>query len=79
MPRLLSKNALSDVLSVTDLTDACQERHAMQLLIQEIRVALVKEWKCKQQLVRTSPVVPLANNYDLWATHQRGLLEIPGM
>ena len=64
MTNLLSKQALSSALSISDLTDPRQQHHGMQQLLQDIHLALAKKWQCSQQLVRTSPVVPLENNYD---------------
>ncbi|OMH27120.1 hypothetical protein [Motiliproteus sp. MSK22-1] len=64
MTNLLSKQALSNALSISDLTDPRQQHHGMQQLLEEIHLALAKKWRCSKQLLRTSPVVPLENNYD---------------
>lgn len=64
MPNLLSAQTLSDTLKLTDLTNLRHERHAMQLIIHDIHTALANQWHCRRQLVRTSPVVPVENNYD---------------
>lgn len=36
----------------------------MPQLIQEIHTALAQSWKCQRQIIRTCPIVPVANNYD---------------
>lgn len=63
MANLLSADALSRSLSLPDLTDPVNGSHALQLL-QDIRRALASQWRCQQQIVRTSPVVSVENNYD---------------
>ena len=64
MPNLLSTESLSQVLSLQDLTDPSHGRHAMQSLVNDIHRGLADKWQCKRLIVRTSPVVPLQNNYD---------------
>jgi phenylalanyl-tRNA synthetase alpha chain len=64
MPNLVSNQALSNTLKLIDLTNARHEIHAMQRLIQNIHTALAHLWSCNRQLVRSSPVVPVENNYD---------------
>ncbi|MCG8313242.1 MAG: hypothetical protein MI976_08505 [Pseudomonadales bacterium] len=64
MVSLLSNDALSTSLAIPDLTDKRNGEHALQCLIEEARVALATHWGCQQLKVRTSPVVPLENNYD---------------
>lgn len=64
MPNLLSIQALSNTLKLNDLTNHQHEHHAIQILIHDIHTALAQQWNCNRQLVRTSPVVPLENNYD---------------
>lgn len=49
---------------LADLSDARYGQHAMQLMLKDIHSALAQQWQCRRQLVRTSPVVPLENNYD---------------
>lgn len=64
MTTLLSNETLTKTLRITDLTNPLQQPHAMQVLLSEIRLALKQHWSCPQQLVRTSPVVSIQNNYD---------------
>lgn len=64
MPHLLSSQALSNTLKLSDLTDHHHENHAIQQLIRSVHTALARQWGCNRQIVRTSPVVPLENNYD---------------
>ncbi|WP_455220405.1 PheS-related mystery ligase SrmL [Kaarinaea lacus] len=64
MPNLLSTQVLSDTLKLVDLTNPRHGSHAMQIIIRDIHRALADQWQCRRQLVRTSPVVPIENNYD---------------
>ena len=64
MSTSLSPQALCCALNLTDLTNPRQGTHAMQLLLQEIRHALVRHWRCRQLMIRSSSVVPIVNNYD---------------
>ena len=64
MSTLLSSEALCSALNLADLTNPRQGTHAMQLLLQEIRQALTKQWRCRQLMIRSGSVVPITNNYD---------------
>lgn len=64
MPNLLTQYSLSDSIALTDLTDPRHGPHAMQMLIRDIHTALAERWRCNRQIIRTSPVVLLENNYD---------------
>lgn len=60
----LSTDQLSRALSLRDLTDPDQGPHAMQTLLNEIVEALHTVWQSTTNLVRASPLVPVAENYD---------------
>ncbi|UTV28445.1 PheS-related mystery ligase SrmL [Photobacterium atrarenae] len=65
MLNLLSQSRLINSLSVTDLSDPLQAPgHAMGLMVKTAAHALKNKWKCRINTVRTSPVVPVENNYD---------------
>lgn len=64
MTTLMSREALTRSLNLPDLTNPHHGDHAMQQLLTEIRQALAAQWPCRQQLVRTSPAVPVCDNYD---------------
>lgn len=64
MTNLLSQQALSRALMLTDLTDPNQGAHAIQQIIQDIAGALQQLWPCRMQLVRSGPVVSIRDNYD---------------
>ncbi len=64
MTTLLSRSSLSEALALPDLTDSRQQLHGMQLLIEEIHQKLSNTWRCKRQIIRSNPIVPLENNYD---------------
>lgn len=64
MQHLLSTQVLSDTLKLDDLTNPRHGSHALQRIIHDIHTDLATQWRCNRQLVRTSPVVPVENNYD---------------
>jgi phenylalanyl-tRNA synthetase alpha chain len=51
-------------LQIRDLTDPLAGPHALQLLIDDVVAALVHAWGCEARVVRASPVVDVADNYD---------------
>jgi len=51
-------------LEITDLTDPEQGLHAMQLLIESIRDALSRAFHRPAEIIRRSPIVSIADNYD---------------
>ncbi len=61
---VLSEAALARALSLRDLTDPAQGRHAMQELLRTVTAALAGRWRCPVLVERRSPVVPVADNYD---------------
>ena len=65
MTTLLTQSQLAKALAIPDLTDPLvAPAHAMQSLIRLAYRALKQQWQCAMQTVRSSPVVPLENNYD---------------
>lgn len=61
---VLTPQSLARALSLRDLTDPTQGRHAMQDLLREVTAALSGLWRCPVVVERRSPVVPVADNYD---------------
>jgi len=51
-------------LSTRDLTDPSHGPHAMQQLVSSAVDALTDLWGCPARIIRTRPVVPVADNYD---------------
>lgn len=51
-------------LSTRDLTDPSHGPHAMQELVSGAVDALTDLWGCPARIIRTRPVVPVADNYD---------------
>ncbi len=65
MNHLLNQTELAHALSIPDLTDpAVAPSHAMEKLIRLAKTALTQTWQCTTQTIRSSPVVPVENNYD---------------
>lgn len=64
MHTLLTQTELAHALAIPDLTDPNIAPHALQTLIQLAKRALQQAWQCSVQTVRTSPLVPVENNYD---------------
>lgn len=62
--RYLSPDQLHRALSIRDLTDARQGQHAIQTLLDDVVVALSSSWRSSVRRVRTSPIVPVRDNYD---------------
>lgn len=56
--------ALISAISTRDLTDPSQGPHAVQLLVDAAVDALTEAWRCESRVIRTRPVVPVADNYD---------------
>jgi phenylalanyl-tRNA synthetase alpha chain len=51
-------------LSTRDLTDPSHGPHAIQELVSDAVDALTELWGCPARIIRTRPVVPVADNYD---------------
>jgi len=60
----ITEEALTRVLSLRDLTDPAQGRHALQDLLRGILAALEELWRCPILEERASAVVTIADNYD---------------
>ena len=58
----ITVDALVDALTIRDLTDPGQGPHAMQLLVDAAMASLCES--AEVHLSRTSPVVPVEDNYD---------------
>ncbi|WP_280432095.1 hypothetical protein [Nocardia brasiliensis] len=64
MPTYLTTADLSRALTVRDLSDAAQGPHAMQQLLDELVAALAAPAGPTVRIVRNSPIVAVADNYD---------------
>ncbi|MFE4228767.1 hypothetical protein ACFRJ8_12850 [Arthrobacter sp. NPDC056886] len=60
----LRPSELHDALTIRDLSDPDDRPHAMQTLLQGITDALCREWGVPERIVRHSPLVSVADNYD---------------
>ena len=60
----LAPDALAGALSIRDLTDPSQGDHAIQLLVQIASRTLAAVWKSDIRVVRSGPIVAVADNYD---------------
>lgn len=63
-PDYLNVEQLRRALSVRDFTDPKQGPHAIQALLDGVVTALQSGWRCSVRCVRSSPVVPVRENYD---------------
>jgi phenylalanyl-tRNA synthetase alpha chain len=61
---LLSAYGLQRALDKRDLTDPDQGRHAMQLILADLRQALTDAWSCPSRIVHGDRIVSLHDNYD---------------
>ncbi|WP_069162762.1 PheS-related mystery ligase SrmL [Nocardia altamirensis] len=64
MPTYLTPLDLSAALAVRDLSDTAQGAHAMQTLLNGTVNALARAWTATVRVVRNSPIVAVADNYD---------------
>jgi phenylalanyl-tRNA synthetase alpha chain len=64
MIRILTRAEAREALSIRDLSDPDDGRHALQLLIDEVTIALCAAWRCSAVLHRAHPVVSVEDNYD---------------
>ncbi len=60
----LTSDQLCRALSMRDLTDPAQGGHAIQVLLASVVTALLSEWGSTVRSVRSSPIVPVRENYD---------------
>ncbi|WP_326494016.1 tRNA ligase subunit PheS family protein [Arthrobacter sp. MMS18-M83] len=64
MPAYLSPSELNDALTIRDLSNPDGQPHAMQALLQGVIGALSSKWGVPERIVRDSPLVSVADNYD---------------
>ncbi len=64
MPSYPSPNELHHALTVRDLSNPDQGPHAMQILLRDVVDALGTLWGVPERIVRHSPLVSVADNYD---------------
>ncbi|WP_164234020.1 hypothetical protein [Microbacterium hydrocarbonoxydans] len=60
----LTPDQLHRALTLRDLTDPVQGEHAVQVLLDAVVTALRDEWGCTVRSIRSSPIVPVHDNYD---------------
>ncbi|MBW1640082.1 hypothetical protein G3H63_13520 [Microbacterium resistens] len=60
----LTPAQLTRALSIRDLTDPVQGPHAVQTLLDGVVDSLRTSWGCTVRIVRSSPLVPVRDNYD---------------
>ena len=66
MPTLsLDPNLYRKSLALRDLTDAAWGPHAMQQIVSTVIAELAHAWSCATIVYRYSPVVTIADNYEL--------------
>lgn len=64
MTTYLTADQLHSALTLRDLSDPAQGRHAIQLLLDEVVGALLGRWGSTVRVVRTPPLVAVHDNYD---------------
>lgn len=64
MPAYLSPSELNDALTIRDLSNPDGGPHAMQKLLQGVTDAFGNTWGVPGRIVRHSPLVSVADNYD---------------
>jgi phenylalanyl-tRNA synthetase alpha chain len=62
---LISDDAYRRALTLPDLTEAANGRHALQLLVHETVAALCRAWGCDVIVHRGNAVVSVTDNYEL--------------
>jgi phenylalanyl-tRNA synthetase alpha chain len=60
----LSASALEASLAIRDLTDPLQGLHTVGLVVERVQSALDHLWGAPPRLLRASPIVGVADNYD---------------
>ena len=70
----LDSAALTKALSLRDLSDPGQGKHAMQLLVEDIHQSLERQWRCQRLVYRGSPVVTVQDNYDNLGYPEEGIV-----
>lgn len=64
MPAYLSPSELNDALNIRDLSNPDGQPHAMHTLLLGVIDALSSKWGVPERIVRHSPLVSVADNYD---------------
>jgi phenylalanyl-tRNA synthetase alpha chain len=65
MPSTITHDQLTRALRLRDLSDPAGGGHAMQLILDGITAALESAWGCPVHTCRSSPIVTIAENYEL--------------
>jgi phenylalanyl-tRNA synthetase alpha chain len=64
MLRILSVSALTEALTLDDLTDAAAGPHALQALVADAAAALTTRWGARRLIYRGRQIVSVQENYD---------------
>lgn len=64
MPSYLNPTELHHALTIRDLSDPAGGPHAMQVLLHSVTNALAGSWQVPHRVIRDSPLVSVADNYD---------------
>ena len=64
MPSYLSATELAAALTLRDLSDPEHGHHAMQIVLGDVVTALKQLWDIPADVIRQSPLVSVADNYD---------------
>ncbi len=64
MPSYLSATELTAALTLRDLSDPEHGHHAMQIVLADVVTALTQLWDIPADVIRQSPLVSVADNYD---------------
>ncbi len=64
MPKYLTAAELHDALMIRDLSNPDAGPHAMQALLEGVIGALQNQWEVPNRIIRHSPLVSVADNYD---------------
>ena len=65
MPPTITREQLAGALQLRDLSDPRSGPHAMQLIVAAVTAAVEAEWRCPVHTYRASPIVTVAENYEL--------------
>lgn len=65
MPRTITDDQVRSALELRDLTDPSLGPHAMQLIVSDITDALEAKWHRPVHTYRASPIVTVAENYEV--------------
>jgi phenylalanyl-tRNA synthetase alpha chain len=65
MPPTITSEQLAGALQLRDLSDPAHGPHSMQLIVKGVTAALETRWRCAVHTYRASPIVTIAENYEV--------------